>query len=85
MIAVFTGTGLQMLLALIDTKASHTDALGWSRAEDELVREQPRLSRRRLRKELASSRDPNTERSLAYVDVVLVSWTLLFAASKATP
>lgn len=71
------------MLAIFDVRAAHKDALAWARAEDELVKEQPRLRRRKVRKELATWRDPDTDRSLAYVDVVLLSWTLLLGASAA--
>jgi hypothetical protein len=82
-LAVFTGTGLQMLLALVDARDAHKDALAWARTEDELVREHPRLRRRKVRNELVTWRDPDTDRSLAYVDIVLLSWTLLVGASAA--
>lgn len=82
-LAVFTGTGLQMMLALFDAREAHKDALAWARAEDELVREHPRLRRRKVRKELVTWRDPDTDRNLAYVDIVLLSWTLLVGASAA--
>jgi hypothetical protein len=82
-IAVLAGTGLQTMLAVVDVRAAHKDALAWARAENELIKEQPRLRRRKVRKELASWRDPDTDRSLAYVDVVLLSWTLLLSASAA--
>jgi hypothetical protein len=81
--AVFTGTGLQMMLALVEARDAHKGALAWARAEDELVREHPRLRRRKVRRELVAWRDPDTDRSLAYVDVVLMSWTLLVCASAA--
>jgi hypothetical protein len=81
--AVFVGTGLQMLLALVDARQAHKHALAWARAEDELIKEQPRLRRRKVRKELTTWRDPDTERGLAYVDVALLSWTLLVCASAA--
>jgi hypothetical protein len=76
-LAVFTGTALQMMLALVDAREAHRDALAWARTEDDLVKEHPRLRRRKVRKELVTWRDPETDRSLAYVDVVLLSWTLL--------
>jgi len=82
-VAVFTGTGLQMLLALIDAREAHRYALAWARAEDQLIKEHPRRRRRKVRKELVAWRDPDTDRSLAYVDVVLLSWTLLVCASAA--
>lgn len=82
-IAVFTGTGLQTMLAVVDAREAHKDAVAWARAEDELVKEQPRLRRRKVRKELATWRDPDTDRSLAYLDVVVLSWTLLVCASAA--
>lgn len=82
-LAVLTGTGLQMLVALVDAKNAHQDALSWARAEDQLIKEQPRLRRRKVRKELRSWRDPETDRSLAYVDVVLLGWTLLVSAAAA--
>lgn len=80
-LAAFTGTALQMMLALVDARGAHREALVWARAEDELVNELPRLRRRSARKELTSWRDPDTDRSLAYVDGVLFSWTLLVCAS----
>ena len=80
-LAVFIGTALQMMLALVDAKTAHKDALSWARAEEELIKEHPRLRRRSVRKELATWRDPDTDRSLAYVDVVLLSWTLLVVAA----
>jgi hypothetical protein len=64
-LAAFTGTALQMMLALVQAKEAHQDALAWARAEDELINEEPRLRRRRARKELTSWRDPDTDRSLA--------------------
>ena len=82
-LAVLTGTGLQMMLALVEAKEAHKDALAWARAEDELVRETPRLRRRKVRKELVTWRDPDTDRSLAHVDLVLLSWTLLVCGSAA--
>jgi len=82
-VGVFTGTGLQMMLAVVHVRTAHRDALSWARAEDELIKEQPRRRRRRARKELATWRDPDTDRSLAYVDVMLLSWTLLVFASAA--
>jgi hypothetical protein len=81
--AVFTGTGLQMMLALVEARDAHKDAIAWARAEDELVKELPRLRRRKVWKELVTWRDPDTDRSLAYVDIVLLSWTLLVGASAA--
>lgn len=80
-LAAFVGTTLQMMLALVEAKDAHRDALLWAQAEDELVHEQPRLSRRSARRELRSWRAPDTDRSLAYVDLVLFSWTLLVCAS----
>jgi hypothetical protein len=80
-LAAFGGTSLQMMLALVEAREAHRGALEWARAEDQLVNEQPRLRRRSARRELASWRDPETDRSLAYVDVVLFSWTLLVVAS----
>jgi hypothetical protein len=80
-LAALVGTTLQMMLALVEAKDAHREALIWARAEDELVSEQPRLRRRSARKELTSWRDPDTDRSLAYVDLVLFSWTLLVCAS----
>ena len=80
-LAVFPGTALQMMLALVDAKTAHKDALAWARAEDELIKEHPRLRRGKVRKELRTWRDPDTDRSLAYVDVVLLSWTLLVVAA----
>lgn len=82
-LAVFTGTGLQMMLALVAAKEAHKDALAWARAENELIKEHPRLRRRKVRRELRTWRDPDTDRSLAHVDVVLLSWTLLVCASAA--
>lgn len=82
-LAVFVATGLQMLVALVDTRDAHRAALQVQRVEEQLIREQPRLRRRRWRKEIRSWRDDQTERSLAYVDVVAFSWTLLVAASAA--
>lgn len=81
--AVLVGTGLQTMLAVADVRAAHKDALAWARAENELIKEQPRLRRRKVRKELTTWRDPDTDRSLAYIDVVLLSWTLLLCASGA--
>jgi len=82
-VAVFVATSLQMLVALVEMREAHRPALEVARAEDELVQQQPRLSRRRWRKELRSWRDNDTERSLAYVDAVAFSWTLLVFASGA--
>ncbi len=82
-LAVFVATNLQMLVALVDVREAHRAALEVQRVEEQLVREQPRLRRRRWRKEIRSWRDDQTERSLAYVDVVALSWTLLVAASAA--
>ena len=42
-LAAFTGTTLQMMLALVDARDAHREALVWARAEDGLVSEQPRL------------------------------------------
>lgn len=80
-LAAFIGTTLQMMLALVEARDAHREALTWARAEDDLVHEQPRLRRRSTRKELRSWRDQDTDRSLAYVDVVLFSWSLLVCAS----
>lgn len=80
-LAAFIGTTLQMMLALVEARDAHREALTWARAEDDLVHEQPRLRRRSTRKELRSWRDQGTDRSLAYVDVVLFSWSLLVCAS----
>lgn len=80
-LAAFIGTTLQMMLALVEARDAHREALTWARAEDDLVHEQPRLRRRSMRKELRSWRDQDTDRSLAYVDVVLFSWSLLVCAS----
>lgn len=82
-LAVFVATSLQMLVALVDTREAHRAALQVQQVEEQLVREQPRLLRRRWRKEVRSCRDDQTERSLAYVDVVAFSWTVLVAASAA--
>lgn len=82
-LAVFVATSLQMLVALVDVREAHRAALQVQRVEEQLVREQPRLRRRRARKEVRSWRDDQTERSLALVDVVLFSWILLVAASAA--
>jgi hypothetical protein len=82
-LAVFVAMSLQMLVALVDVREAHRAALQVQRVEEQLVREQPRLRRRQSRKEVRSWRDDQTERSLAYVDVVLFSWTLLVAASAA--
>jgi hypothetical protein len=80
-VAAFTRTTLQMMLALVEARNAHPEALVWARAEDELVDQQARLSRRSARKELTFWRDPDTDRSPAYVDVVLFNWTLLICAS----
>jgi hypothetical protein len=72
-----------MLVGLVDVREAHRAALEVQRVEEQLVREQPRLRRRRWRKEIRSWRDDQTEHSLAYVDVVALSWTLLVAASAA--
>lgn len=80
-LAAFVGTALQMIVSLVEAKEAHHDALEWARAEEDLVNEQPRLRRRRARRELRSWRDPDTDRSLAYVDLILFSWTLLACAS----
>jgi hypothetical protein len=82
-LAVFAATSLQMLVALVDTREAHRAALAVQQVEEQLIREQPRLRRRRWRKEVRSWRDDQTDRSLAYVDVVAFSWTLLVAASAA--
>ena len=81
--AVFVATSLQMLLALVDAREAHRPALQVQHVEEQLVREQPRLRRRRWRREVRSWRDDQTARSLAYVDIVAFSWTLLVAASGA--
>jgi hypothetical protein len=84
-LAVFVATSLQMLVAVVDMREAHRPAIEVARTEEQLVREQPRLKRRRWRKELRSWRDPQTERSLAYIDLVAFSWTLLvFASATAT-
>lgn len=80
-LAAFIGTTLQMMLALVEARNAHREAFTWARAEDDLVQEQPRLRRRSTRKELRSWRDQGTDRSLAYVDLVLFSWSLLVCAS----
>jgi len=82
-VAVFVATSLQMLIALIEMREAHRPALEVARVENELVQQAPRLSRRRWRKELRSWRDKETDRSLAYVDAVAFSWTLLVFASAA--
>lgn len=82
-VAVFVATSLQMLIALVEMRQAHRPALEVARTEDELVQQEPRLSRRRWRKELRSWRDDETERSLAYVDAVAFSWMLLVFASAA--
>lgn len=82
-LTVFVATSLQMLVSLIDIREAHRPALQVQQLEDQLVREQPRRHRRRWRKEIRSWRDAQTERSLAYVEVVALSWTLLVAASGA--
>jgi len=82
-IAAFVATSLQMLVALVDVRAAHRPALEVARAEDELVQEQSLLRRRGVRRELRSWRDSETEKSLAYVDAIAFSWTLLVVASGA--
>lgn len=84
-LAVFGGTALQTLIALVEVRVAHRYALQVARAEDELAGEQPLWRRRRTRRELRSWRDPETDKSLALIDAVLFSWALLmFAAAAAT-
>lgn len=82
-VTVFVATSLQMLVALVEMREAHRPALEVAKVEDELVQQQPWLSRRRWRKEVRSWRDKETERSLAYVDLVAFSWVLLVCASGA--
>lgn len=82
-LAAFIGTALQMLVALVEAREAHRPALQVAKAENELAHEVPVWRRRKVLHELRSWRDAETERSLAYVDVVLLSWTLLAFASGA--
>lgn len=72
-----------MLVALLEARDAHQAALETARAENDLAREQPIWLRRRVLREIRSWRDPQTEKSLALVDVVSFSWTLLVVASGA--
>lgn len=82
-LAAFAGTSLQMMLALADARQAHKEAIAWGQAEDELIKEQPRRHRKGTRKELSAWRDPETDRSLVYLELVVLSWTLLVWASGA--
>lgn len=80
-ICVLVATTLQTIVAIVDMREAHRPAIEVAKIEEQLVQEQPRFKRRRWRKELRSWRDDETERSLAYVDLVAFSWTLLVFAS----
>lgn len=80
-ICVLVATTLQTIVAIVDMREAHRPAIEVAKIEEQLVQEQPRFKRRRGRKELRSWRDDETERSLAYVDLVAFSWTLLVFAS----
>lgn len=82
-VAAFVGTGLQMLTSLVEVREVHRPALQVARTEDEIVSAERLWHRRSARRELRSWRDRETEKSLAYVDVVLLAWTLLVLASGA--
>lgn len=78
---VLVGTFIQMICAAVDLRTAHTEAAKWIGAEDALVHEQRWWRRIRVRRELRSWRDPATHRGILYINTVLASWVMLFAAA----
>ena len=78
---VLIATLIQMLCAAIDLRTARSEASSWIGAEDALVREESWWRRRGVRRELRSWRDPETHRGIIYINVVLASWVMLFAAA----
>ena len=78
---VLIATFIQMLCSVVDLREARTEAARWIGAEDALVHESPLLRRGRVRRELRSWRDPDIHRGILYINTVLASWVILFAAA----
>jgi hypothetical protein len=77
----FGGTSIQMWLTLQDVAKNHRTAIQRKAAEDDLVKELPRLQRWRTRRDFVRDREPELHREIRRTWLHLWSWALLFAAS----
>lgn len=80
-VLVLVATFIQMLCSAIDLRTARAEGARWMGAEDDLVHEHRWWRQRRVRRELRSWRSPNIHRDIVFINLVLVSWMMLFVAA----
>lgn len=82
--AVLVATFIQIVTSAKDAGHARREAMDWWQAEDELVEKQRwTWNKVRARRELRKMRDPQIHQDIHHLWLVLVSWTILTAASGA--
>lgn len=80
---VLVATLIQTWSSVIELGRANRPAVDWMNAEDDLIDAEPRLRRRRARRDLRAERDAQLDTEIRRIKLTLASWVMLTAAAGA--
>lgn len=81
---VLVATLIQTWSSAIELGRANRPAVDWMNAEDDLINAEPRLQRRRARRDLRAERDAQLHTEIRRIKLTLASWIMLAWAAAFT-